>query len=482
MNTCRNSRHPLGGILVVLLAVTLVCSSSAYAQERPQQPNRLTVSTATYLGDWEGNSPGGVAVTPEGEVVVVGRIPKGHEPGDVGPIELEGGGEGAVVRFNGAGTEVLSVTRVGSNVRDVDVDDAGRIAVAVEGAGVVVLDAEARQVLWEDADAPAVRVAAGSQGRVAALGSDKRIRIYAGNGEVLGTRRFGDNYVTDIALDDERGIVFVTGFNNKRLRMRNGRRGPVQVAFIRAFDMDDLSGSPRWINYDWPGDPLGAAPPDADKSDYHLLEADTRGYRLAMGRDGMLYFAGEAAGGNAIYSKDPRDLDRDLVVGEELIRIDGHTHPYNTGANHVTIFARFEPDTGKLDRLQWALSRLENTRGNTIRPRGIAADADGRAYVVGVATAHIANRGDIWINDTLVHPENASGAFLLVTSPDWHSRDTWVVFGKGTCVGVDVREGHYALVAETRGSMVTTDNALYGHTDDTPESNAYLVVDTPAGD
>ena len=463
--------------VALALALTIVLPGTfAAAEQAASQPNRLHVSVATFLGDWEGNEAGGVAISPGGHVVFAGRVPAAHHPDGLRPVNLLGGGDGAIVRFDASGVRPLAITRLPDPVRDVTIADDGRIIVAAGAGGVIVLDADASRVLWRDEQVSAIRVAVSEGGRIVALTADKQVRIYQRGGDLIDTRRFGDGFVTDVAIDDRSGQVFVTGFNNRHLRPRPPRgRWPVQVAFIRAFAIDNLRGSATWVNYDWPGNLLGGPQPgDEHPSRYHHLEADTRGYRLAMGRDGMLYFAGESAGGNSIFNRDPRELGRSLARNEENFTIDRHTIPYGTQANHITAFARYHPDTGKLDRLQWAIPRLINDRGNTMRPRGIAADEEGRVYLTGHAAHHIANRGDIWINDTLVHPEHGNGAFLMITSPDWRSRETWVVFGEGgTGVGIDVRGDHYALTAEATGQLVTSADAPY---DGETRPNAYLVV------
>ena len=55
----------------------------------------------------------------------------------------------------------------------------------------------------------------------------------------------------------------------------------------------DLAGKQVWAAYGWKGQHV---------ADIQLM-ADTRGYRLAVGRDGKLYLGGESAGGNTIWMR-----------------------------------------------------------------------------------------------------------------------------------------------------------------------------------
>ena len=473
------------------IAALTILAAEAPGQQRPAGPNHARVVTATYLNGHETEADaevGGVAVGPRGEIVFGGTLPEQGAAGWEGArrvrqTELLEGGDGAIVRLDRTGTRPISITRVGGAVRDLVVGDDGRIVAAVRGHGMIVLDREAGDIVYRDEVENTRRVAVSRSGRVVTLADNRQVRIYDPEGNLLGMRQFRDNYVEDVAIDDRSGNVFVAGFNNRRLTMRNGRRGPVQVGFIRAFALDDLEGDAAWTAYDWPGNPLGAAPGGGRGEGYHLLEADTRIYRLAMGRDGALYFAGEAAGGNAIFERDPQDLDQ--RVGDKWVRFDAYNTPFNTAANHIAAYGRLHPGTGALDRVQSLLPRLQNNRGNTLRPRGIAADEQGRVYLTGVSTRYMAHRDGMSINGVPVGPPSGGDVFLLITSPDWKSRHTWVAFtapegdGSGRGLGIDVRRGLSAFAAETEGQMLTTPRALQRRA--SGSKDAYLVISPPPG-
>ena len=78
---------------------------------------------------------------------------------------------------------------------------------------------------------------------------------------------------------------------------------------------------------------------------------------------------------------------QDLRVRLSLANGDGFQKAYNTRANHITFVGRLDPGTGKAEAGTLLLSRLPSGRGNTIRPRALAADASGLVYVGGASAA-----------------------------------------------------------------------------------------------
>ena len=128
--------------------------------------------------------------------------------------------------------------------------------------------------------------------------------------------------------------------------------------------------------------------------------------RLTLGRDGKLYFAAESAGGNSLFGRQPRDPAQ-LLRAEQLVQTDVFTNPtFNTPRNHITWFGRYNPADGSLEQGQFVLARLDDARlrGNSIRPRAIAADEEGRVYLVGATNASIEDRDVRTISGTAVGP------------------------------------------------------------------------------
>lgn len=113
--------------------------------------------------------------------------------------------------------------------------------------------------------------------------------------------------------------------------------------------------------------------------------ADSRGYRVAVGRDGQLYAGYEVAGGNHIFRYDPFDITRTVsIVGGD------HYHAFhNSRSEHKTFFARYDPSNGAYLAGQQLCGRLSTGRCNAVRMRGgaITADAQGRVYLAGAAAS-----------------------------------------------------------------------------------------------
>jgi hypothetical protein len=423
----------------------------------------LQVSTASYLGS-TGTVATAVDVAPDGSTVLGGALLR--EPGDAGDllasgappaVSLLGGGNGVVVRLASPGANqpsgasgasgVLSVTRIGGSVEDVKVGASGSIATCGD-FGVAVLDGAAGAVQWAATPGAVRRCAFGDDGTVVALAGTSAF-VYAPGGVLAGSWSVGGTAQSDVALDATRGLVFVAGYNNRRTPQGE----PVQVAYLKAWT---YNGTPAWTAYDAPADRLGA------------WFADTRGVRVALGRDGRLYFAAESAGGNSIFSRQPRNVTLPLR-DEQLVRMDAFSNPFNTPNNHITWLGRYDPADGSLEKGQFVLARLDygNRRGNTIRPRAITADEEGRVYLVGVTNASIQDRDVRTISGATVGPYAGGEAFLLVLQPDLRQRVVWTTFTApaptsadpthdSVAIGIGVRNGVAALAATVnRGALLT---------------------------
>ncbi len=419
--------------LLLLLGLALLAPVQAQTD--------LPATAATYLGGAGDDAVDGVGILPNGSVLVGGTAASFQTP--IATTDVLGGGAGYVLRLASDGRSVLGGIRVGQAVLDVEAGADGRSVVAAKGVGPVVLNGLA--VVWSASQSSVARVSRGADGTVAALGSDRRVVVYNANGGQIGARQFGDSFVEDVAVDAANGLVIVTGYNNK-----NTGQEPIQVPFIRAFPYS--MSSTTWTNYDWAGSVArGAQNPDV---------ADSRGYRVSIGDDGLLYFVGEAHGGNTTFSWDPKQASRRLS-SSELIKYDAYTNAYNIGAIPTTFVGRFEPATGAVVKMQPVLGRLSSGKGNTVRPRGVAADATGRIYVVGQANASIAGRGDAHtIGGAPVTAYEGAEAFLLVIAPDFRSREVWTAFSstgshKSTGTAVAVRGSAFAVGATAERSTAT---------------------------
>ncbi|MEM8533209.1 MAG: hypothetical protein AAGF95_20380, partial [Chloroflexota bacterium] len=390
--------------------------------EPPVGGNNLPASAATYLGGDGEDQANAVEVAPDGNVVMAGTMPN-HNPGGVTPTELLGGGSGAIVRVDGDGQEVLSVTRIGAAVSDLEMNDEGQMAVCGD-FGVATLNATASEVLWNAEPGSGTRCSIGADGTVAAIvGSEAQ--VYNASGDAIASWGIGGSFQEDIVVDSANNLIIATGFTNRR-----GGGNPVQVAFIKAWN---YNGESEWTNYDFSGG-------DAARTS---LMADTRGYRLAIGGDDKLYFTGESAGGNTIYGRDPKNIDENL--GDRQVKTDNYTNPFNTKSNHITWYGRYNPANGDLEQGQIILTRLSSGGGNTIRPRGIDADVNGTVYVSGVAACCIADRDNQQLGGQAIGGYTGGESFLLVVSPDLEERLYWTPFPGGGDASVAVRNGTAAL-------------------------------------
>ena len=170
----------------------------------------LAVCTATYLGGSGADRIAALDVAPDAAVVAGGTM-SGIDFG-LTPTTLMGGGNGVVLRFASTGRKVLSVTRLGARVDDLEVDhDKGRIAI-VGDFGAALLSADASTLIWQkDLGGAASRVAIGS-GVVAALRGKTLHVLDATTGAALGMFATSGAAINDIALDEAHQTVFVTGY------------------------------------------------------------------------------------------------------------------------------------------------------------------------------------------------------------------------------------------------------------------------------
>lgn len=387
---------------------------------------------AGYLGTGGGDEANAVDIGADCTIVVGGRF-----AGAIlkGAIRLPGGGAGAVLRLGGTGREVRSAVRVAGTVDDLEVRrTTGDIAVATD-RGVRLLDPSGTSVRWRTTG-PVRRIAIGDDGTVAAL-AGSTVRVYSAAGQARGVVRLAGRTVSDVAVDDRTGRVFVTGFTQS-----GGPCRQVQIPFVRAYDRN---GTSKWTLYDFDPDSVAG------------LCADSRGDRLAMGRDGNLYLAGEMAGGTTVFSTDGRSVRR----AAPNVGYDKFTQASNTGSAHLTYIARIDPSTGAVRAGQMLLARIDSKgdAGNTITPRAITADAQGRIYVGGSAAYQIAGRDRLTMNGRRLKAYAGGDAWVLVTSPDLRRRLLWTVWtdgGAGEVRGIAVSGGVAALSARAdKGAFYT---------------------------
>ncbi len=397
------------------LALILLTAATATAQE---------VQLSTYAGGSKIDVLSAAAVLPDGSAVIGGVVnaTRGDDgktlEGGQGVVSILGptGAPGARARFDGA-------------VTDLDVDAEGNIYVTGP-FGTTKLDKTLGKVLMTcAAGADDARVCPGPKGSTIVL-AEKQITVIDAGGRTTSSFRLGGSYVLDVACDAS-GRIFIAGFGNKHGTPPGQRNYPVQVAFVRAYDVD---GKQLWQAHGWKGQ---------DVADRKLM-ADTRAYRLAVGGDGKLYVAGESAGGNTIWTRSSEDLDRPA----HFVKGDKFQHAYNTAANHITAVARLDPQTGQTEIATLLLARLSSGRGNTIRPRALAADALGNVYVGGVSTFSPPKTEDSFGRE-------GGGAFFVIFDKDLQRRYATTLAGGATTRAIGVGAGTIVAVGDCKTELTT---------------------------
>jgi len=378
----------------------------------PAQEIRLS----TYAGGSKTDVLNAAAVLPDGSVVIGGVI--NADLGGNGGKTLQGGQ--GVVSIIGKTGQPGGRGMFGGSVTDLDADAEGNVYVT-GSLGTTKLDRSLSKILMTtDVGGAEARVAPGPGGAAVVL-ADKQVTVIDAGGRKSATFQVGGSYVLDVACDAKLKRIFVVGFDNKHGTPPGQRNYPVQVAFVRAYDM---AGNQVWNAYGWKGQEV---------ADLKLM-ADSRAYRVAVGGDGKLYVAGESAGGNTMWSRSSLDLQSPA----NFVKADQFQHAYNTAANHITAVARLDPKTGQTEIATLLLARLSSGRGNTIRPRAIAADEAGNVYVGGVSTFSPPKSEGSFGRD-------GGGAFFVIFDKDLHRQYATTLAGGATTRAIAV--GHAAIVA-----------------------------------
>ena len=414
--------------------------------EARQLLSNLPVNTATYLHGSGGSQAKAVDIAPDSSIVYAGVL-VGDNLGTT-PVNLLGGGDGVVARLNATGQQVLSLTRIGNVVNNMEVSAGnGRIAV-VGDFGVAVLAPDGGSVVWSSATPvnPA-RVSIALDGGVAAL-SGKTISVFTPAGTPAGSWTLTDTAVTDVAIDSATQSVFVSGYKQVSSILK--------TPFVRAYAYD---GTFKWRAYDWTNSELTA----------QNLGADSEAYRVQMGRDGKLYMLGSTDGGNNPFARDPQSLTTQMAARN--VGFDNYNRPLTlSGSARLAYYVRLNPANGQALLGQFLLARLAANgtgRQNTINISNgsIAADQTGRVMVSGSSAARIASRDVQQIAGTTVGPYIGGEGFVMVASANFTAREVYTVFGgasggTGNAPAAAISNGVHAVVLQNTGGSLITHQAL----------------------
>lgn len=390
--------------------------SECLANASEPSPN-IHVCTASYLGGRGADTAAAIELAADGTVVFAGNIP--GENFGLTPIELMGGGDAAIVRMSPTGGSLRSITRVGSTVADMELRE-GDGSIAIVGSfGVALLSPDASALRWQSPLEGATRVSIGADGTVAALRRGG-VSLFDAEGRALRSIAVTDTAVNDVAVYARGSLVIVTGFNQVSANL--------QWPFIRAYRYD---GSEAWQDYRF-------ARADG-------LTSDTRGLRVAIGRDAQLYYAGRSDGAATVHLRDPQRFESSA----NLVRTDRYSESSNwNGAAPLAFIARLDPSTGALDRGVFLCPRLSNGRGNGATIEAITADENGAVLVGGGSACCIENDPPRTINGVPSLEGYAGGGFFAVLSRDFRARLHWNAFQNSTARAVAYGGGAFALALQ----------------------------------
>jgi len=358
-------------------AVVLLVAMPAFAQ--------FEFGTSSPVGD-SGDTVRGIRIQSTGNIVMAADLSGG--PFVNQPVRTAGAkGNGVVIILSPDGRKVRSTTMVGRTVRDLALDAHDNIYVACGPDGVAKLNPDATRQIWrQSVNGLADRLDASPGGYVVALRVDRFSDAKPGQGVIhlfdpRGRKIVdfkGHRDTLDVTVDEKSKTVIHVGWRQARANDPAGKNFPVQIAYVRGVGFD---GEVKYTGYDWSTD---------TQSDRFLNKrtnnmADTRGYRCEVGRDGLLYVAFEAAGGNHIFRYAPVDLDQSV----SMVGGDKYHEFHNSKSEHKTVFVRMHPGTGEFLAGQQFCTRLSNGSANAARIEhgAIVADAKGRVFLGGVAAS-----------------------------------------------------------------------------------------------
>lgn len=340
-------------------ALGLVLAAAAQAQQ-PMQP-----VVATYFGGPGGDQARAGAFGPDGTLFIAGAIP--GEPGFRLGVKPEGDGEGILLRLKAATFTPVTAARFAGVVTDVEVDAKSNVFVTGK-FGTAKMDRLGLKAVWSNA------VGSGEEGKLG-LGANGAVVVLAGKkisvlddkeGATTTSWDVDLGAVADMAVDEKSKQVFVIGTRTFPKAI-DGEHDYTTLA-VHAFDM---TGKLLWKAYDWPMDEATAAG----------CRNNTRGQRIAVGEDGMLYVAATSNSGLTPLMRQPRDLKSEVPGPKNA---DEYQQGFATSRGPLTWMVRMDAKTGRAQISTIFLSRDHSSapaKGLPIRATAIAADKMGTVYL-----------------------------------------------------------------------------------------------------
>ncbi|MBE9078716.1 hypothetical protein IQ241_15670 [Romeria aff. gracilis LEGE 07310] len=416
--------------LVASASVAGCPTAMAATNQAVTYSKNLDLTVGLYL---EGDSGVDVVLTPAGAIAAV---------------NTQNGGR--LYSIDPATGSVFNPVSLAGKIQDIAYSSAlDQLAIALENT-VLRIDASSGETLATLPYEQASRVAISSAGQIAVL-VGKTVTLHDPSGTRLFSKTLDATQVTDIEVSACGGDrVYVTSFRNSTFTDLGGQRQPVQIAKLAAFD---FSGEQDWTLF---GD-------RAETIQQNV--ADTRLLRVSQEPDGYLYIAGESAGTATIFRWRGQPMTAEEQQGQTapfVTRTDDHTRLHNSGAAHITYFARVDPGSGSLVQSQLVMPRNSKGKANAMRLGDIAASPSGTVYLGSRAMASILNRSELTINGDPVPGYVGGDPAWLAVGSSFRSRRFWTVLAagddgtQGTVVGVDAGFGYAAALANLETGQAPT--------------------------
>ncbi len=404
------------GIRVFVAAAACVLLATATAA----RAGELKISASSFVGV-QGDAVVGAAIQSDGTIVLAANMGGGALP-RAAFYKLSRRGKGYVLRLKSDGRTLISASLVAGQLRDMAIDGKDNIYLAAAGDGAMRLDPAAKRITArtrvrglcarvDPTDAGDYWVALGYDKDEESTPGPGTITLLNARGGSVGAYR-GHRHTLDVAIHGESQTIAHIGW--RQANAFDGKKTyPVQIAYMRGLD---YRGQVKYLNYDW--STQRDVPNFLNKPENNM--ADTRGYRCSIGRDGKLYAAFEAAGGNHIFRYEPRLEEGEWVkAGDKAAGGDRYHQFHNSKAEHKTFMGRYDPATGSYELGQQFCGRLSSGKANAVRVKSgaITADASGQVWLGGGSAAGL---------PLSIKPEDSGdytgGGFLLGLSSSMDSR------------------------------------------------------------
>jgi hypothetical protein len=459
---------------LLLLSASLLLGLIVWGRgaSHAQTPN-TTLTYTTYLGTAAtSNEAVAVAITPNQEIIVA----------------LNSDTSGELRRYAADGATLLSQASLAGAVEDMDVNHANGDIAAVGSFGLKVYNATLAtdyttrtQTLGEGAK----RVDISTAGLVVTSHGDT-VSLWAANGTLMSQATTeemtgkSDRHVFDVAISAEQGQLYIAGYRQASSNY--------QAPFLYGYNNDLSAETPPLRLYDYWQSLVDAAQP-------YALGADSRIYRVVVGRDGGLYILGKADGGTTAFKTDgviPASGNGADLSYIQPVEIDNWNKTHNLKGGWKAFFGKVDPVAGQVERGQFIVPRWpgsnddpssagngSSSRSYEVAEGSLAVDETGTIYVGASAGKYIKGRfentltingqplGEI-IADDATMPDgtdipNREMALYIVDST-LENRSTWNLLTKqqanGTVTGFDSAYGITAFVGTSSyGELFTTSNA-----------------------